>query len=39
MATVIQRRIGHAGKGPGVMHYIRLPDPLKSRPVVTTGTK
>lgn len=39
MATVIQRKLGHAGKGPGVNHLIRLPDPDKPRPVVQKGTR
>ena len=39
MVTVIQRKVGSNGKGPGVDKYIRLPDPDKPRPVVQKGTK
>lgn len=39
MVTVIERRLGTHGQGPGVDKYIRLPDPDKPRPVVQKGTK
>lgn len=39
MVTVIERKLGHTGRGPGVNHLIRLPDPDKSRPSVQPGTR
>lgn len=38
MATVIERRLGHTGKGPGVNHLIRLEDKTKVVPPVVPGT-
>lgn len=39
MVTVIERKLGHLARGPGVNHLIRLPDEDKPRPEVKSGTR